>query len=68
MANLFYVMDIERREELLKANPPLLAEAAKPVLERAYHTVGPLHAAVSIRRGSSSGDVDMLLIVYLLIA
>ena len=61
-------MDIERREELLKANPPLLAEGAKPVLEWAYHTVGPLRAAVSIGRGSSPGDVDMLLMLCFLIA
>lgn len=43
-------MHIERLEELLKTNPPLLAEGAKSVLERAYHAVGPLHATVSIGR------------------
>lgn len=57
MANLFDVMHIERREKLLKTYPPLLAEGAKPVLERAYHTVGPLREAVSIGRGPSSSDV-----------
>ena len=50
-ANLFDVVNVEWREELLETNAPPFAESAKPILQRPYHPVGSLRGRFIWARG-----------------